>query len=117
MKRIALLIVCMFLVSLAANDASAKHGRHHEHHRHHKVAVGGSPVIDCQELMDIFSYPGTQITEVTLAPEGSIVIDGIGPMPEHCIVKGKMNERVSAVDGKTYAIGFEMRLPTERYRF
>jgi pimeloyl-ACP methyl ester carboxylesterase len=33
-------------------------------------------------------------------------------MPEHCIIKGKMNERVSPVDGKTYAIGFEMRLPT-----
>ena len=33
-------------------------------------------------------------------------------MPEHCLVKGKMNERKSPVDGKTYAIGFEMRLPT-----
>ncbi len=32
-------------------------------------------------------------------------------MPEHCLVKGKMNERKSPVDGKTYAIGFEMRLP------
>jgi feruloyl esterase len=33
-------------------------------------------------------------------------------MPEHVVVTGKMNERVSPVDGKTYAIGFEMRLPT-----
>jgi hypothetical protein len=33
-------------------------------------------------------------------------------MPEHCLIKGKMNERKSPVDGKTYSIGFEMRLPT-----
>ena len=33
------------------------------------------------------------------------------PAPAHCLVQGRMNERVSAVDGKRYAIGFEMRLP------
>jgi feruloyl esterase len=30
---------------------------------------------------------------------------------EHCRLTGKMHERVSPVDGKTYAISFEMRLP------
>jgi feruloyl esterase len=34
-------------------------------------------------------------------------------MPEHCVVSGKMHERKSPVDGKDYAIGFEMRLPTQ----
>ncbi len=34
------------------------------------------------------------------------------PMPAHCKVVGKMNERVG-VDGKPYAIGFEMRLPDQ----
>lgn len=29
----------------------------------------------------------------------------------HCLVEGSMNERVSAVDGKPYAIKFRMRLP------
>lgn len=33
-------------------------------------------------------------------------------LPEHCLIRGKMNERVSPVDGKTYAISFELRLPT-----
>ncbi len=32
-------------------------------------------------------------------------------MRAHCQVTGKMFQRVSAVDGKSYAIGFEMRLP------
>ncbi len=32
-------------------------------------------------------------------------------MPAHCQVTGKMFQRVSPVDGNSYAIGFEMRLP------
>jgi feruloyl esterase len=49
---------------------------------------------------------------VKLVADGSESVPGIGPVPEHIVVAGKMNERVSPVDGKTYAIGFEMRLPT-----
>ena len=33
-------------------------------------------------------------------------------MPSHCLVEGAMNERVSAVDGRPYAIKFRMRLPS-----
>ena len=33
------------------------------------------------------------------------------PVAAHCLVTGAMYERTSAVDGKRYAIGFEMRLP------
>ncbi|OOG86562.1 esterase [Hydrogenophaga sp. A37] len=36
---------------------------------------------------------------------------GAQPVPEHCRVTGKVHERVSAVDGNTYAVGFEMRMP------
>ncbi|MBA4329318.1 MAG: tannase/feruloyl esterase family alpha/beta hydrolase [Polaromonas sp.] len=32
-------------------------------------------------------------------------------MPAHCVVKGLMHERTGPIDGKPYAIGFEMRLP------
>ena len=32
-------------------------------------------------------------------------------MPEHCLVTGKQGQRTSTVDGQSYAIGFEMRLP------
>jgi len=33
------------------------------------------------------------------------------PVPAHCQITGRMFDRVSAVDGNNYAIGFEMRLP------
>ena len=36
---------------------------------------------------------------------------GGNPVPAHCQVTGKMFARTSAVDGQSYAIGFEMRLP------
>jgi hypothetical protein len=34
-------------------------------------------------------------------------------VPAHCLVQGRMNERVGPIDGVPYAIGFEMRLPLE----
>jgi pimeloyl-ACP methyl ester carboxylesterase len=60
-----------------------------------------------------FVYPSTKITAATLSAVGAVVVAGIGPMPEHVIVTGTMNTRVSPVDGKTYAIGWQMRLPTD----
>ncbi|HSH91379.1 MAG TPA: tannase/feruloyl esterase family alpha/beta hydrolase, partial [Ramlibacter sp.] len=35
------------------------------------------------------------------------------PVPAHCQVRGSMFQRTSTVDGKSYAIGFEMRLPLD----
>jgi hypothetical protein len=110
MKKITTFIVCMFLVAIVVNDVSAKN-KHHEnkHYRHPTEAVPGVPVIGCAELMD-FNYPGTVITGVTF-DEG----DG---MPAHCIVRGYMNQRTGlgfppiTPAEVTYAIGFEMRLPT-----
>jgi feruloyl esterase len=104
MKKYVLLFVCVLLVFVAGNEVSAKQP---------SEAVGGTPVIAWQDLMATFSYPRTTLTQVDLALGGSVKVAGIGPMPEHCIVKGKMNERKSPVDGKMYAIGFEMRLPTD----
>jgi feruloyl esterase len=46
-----------------------------------------------------------------VAAAGALTNAG-APVGEHCVVTGKMNQRVSTVDGQTYAIGFEMRLPT-----
>jgi len=110
-----MLIVCMFLAAIAVNDVSAKNRYHrHPHHRqlHHRYpteAVPGAPVIECMDLVG-FEFPGTEIIEVTF--------DDSGDMLEHCIVKGFMNMRTGAgfppiTDTEiTYAIGFEMRLPT-----
>ena len=76
-------------------------------------AVPSKAVAVCADLGKTFSYANTTLTSVSLVPAGTLSLPGISdPMPEHCVVKGKMNERISKVDGKTYAIGFEMRLPT-----
>jgi len=57
-----------------------------------------------------FSFASTAITGATVVTAGALTNAG-QPIAEHCRVTGKMNERVSAVDGQTYAIGFEMRMP------
>ena len=116
MKKCALFIICLFLVFVAVNDVSAKRDKHKKHHGHHKVAVGGPPVIECklEALEEVLSYTDTVITGVTLVPEGEECIRGVcTDVPDHCKVTGYMNERIGPVDGKPYAIGFEMRLPTE----
>jgi Tannase and feruloyl esterase len=69
----------------------------------------------CTELAKTFSFPATVITGATLVPAGTSLPTGPGAkidVAEHCLVSGKMFERVSDVDAQTYAIGFEMRLPT-----
>lgn len=104
MKKYVLFLVCLFLFVANVGEVNAKNP---------SAAVGGNPVTVCTSLTAAFNYPSTTLTSVTLALAGSVVVSGIGLMPEHCIVKGKMDERVSPVDGKTYAIAFEMRLPTD----
>jgi len=65
---------------------------------------------DCAALAtSITGLTGTVITAASTVAGGTVVSNI--SMPEHCLVTGKMNERVSAVDGGTYYIGFQMRLP------
>ncbi len=65
---------------------------------------------DCASLASsITGLTGTVITSAATVAADTVV-NNI-KMPEHCQIKGKMNERVSSVDGATYYIGFEMRLP------
>lgn len=54
----------------------------------------------------------TTITAATSVPAGSLTVGG-QPVRQHCLVTGTMNDRTSAVDGNKYAIGFQMRLPTD----
>jgi hypothetical protein len=56
--------------------------------------------------------PNTTLTAATTIAAGTVMLAG-QPVPAHCRVTGRMHERVSPVDGKTYAIGFEMRLPLQ----
>ncbi|MGS2778801.1 tannase/feruloyl esterase family alpha/beta hydrolase [Robertmurraya sp. GLU-23] len=65
----------------------------------------------CEKLTS-FNFTNTIITRAEIIPEGELS-NGGNPVGEHCLIMGKMNERVSPVDGQTYAIGFEMRLPVD----
>jgi len=70
-------------------------------------------LISCTDLANKAALTNTTISSATLVAAGGLAVTGVTtPMPEHCLVKGEMNRRTSTVDGKTYAIGFEMRLPT-----
>lgn len=64
---------------------------------------------NCVDLIG-FEFDATEITSAELVPAGTLTNAGTD-VGEHCLVKGAMNERISPVDGQTYAIGFEMRLP------
>ncbi len=88
-------------VSLAAGQALAQPGG---------VNAGATALTACTELASRFNHPSTRITSAQLAPAGAIA-NGGAPIDAHCVVQGRMNERVSAVDGQSYAIGFEVRLP------
>jgi hypothetical protein len=65
----------------------------------------------CEALLQTLAgLPNTQITAATTVPTGGLTLAG-QPVPEHCRVLGRAHQHVSPVDGKTYAIQFEMRLP------
>ena len=67
----------------------------------------------CTDLVTKAALANTTISSATLVAAGALTVTGVTtPMPEHCLVKGEMNRRTSAIDGNSYAIGFEMRLPT-----
>jgi len=66
----------------------------------------------CSTLAGGFSYANTTIASASVVTAGTLS-NGGAPVGEHCVVSGKMNQRTSTVDGQTYAIGFEMRLPKD----
>ncbi|MDO9360047.1 MAG: tannase/feruloyl esterase family alpha/beta hydrolase [Polaromonas sp.] len=76
-------------------------------------AQGASAAMACDKLVAGFGFAGTRIVSAQSVEGGQLRLPGISqPMPGHCVVKGLMNERTGPIDGKAYAIGFEMRLPT-----
>src|SRR3954449_2761433 len=69
----------------------------------------------CAALAQGFAGSGRIVTAefvaaggVQLAPPAPAGVTG--PAPDHCLIRGKINER-TGVDGKAYAIGYELRLP------
>ncbi|MBC5786168.1 tannase/feruloyl esterase family alpha/beta hydrolase [Ramlibacter sp. USB13] len=65
---------------------------------------------NCADLKTTISYPNTTITDAKEVAAGTLKVAGTD-VPAHCQVTGRMFPRTSAVDGKSYAIGFEMRMP------
>lgn len=67
---------------------------------------------NCEALVSSFSAPNTTITSAASVPAGTVSTQGfvIGFAPAHCLVKGSMYPR-TGIDGQSYAINFEMRLP------
>lgn len=75
------------------------------------AATGASLSGTCEALASkLGALLNTAITGTSTVAAGTLTVAGQA-VPAHCLVTGKMNQRVSAVDGQTYAIGFEMRLP------
>ena len=74
-------------------------------------AVGATLRGTCAALTS-FSYADTTISAATTIAAGTLSVGG-NPIGEHCRVLGRMHERVSPVDGQTYAINFEMRMPAD----
>ena len=74
------------------------------------AASGAAMTASCASLAQ-FAFPNTTISSAAVVAAGTVKVGG-NPTPEHCLVKGSMFQRTSAVDGQPYAIGFEMRLPT-----
>ena len=71
----------------------------------------GAALIDCNALAS-FNFPNTTVTAARVVAAGTLN-NGGQPVAEHCQVTGQMNRRTSPVDGQSYAIGFEMRLPRD----
>jgi hypothetical protein len=76
------------------------------------AAAQAAPLANCTGLAGAFSFARTAIDSAALVGAGTLT-NGGAPVGEHCLVRGKMNQRVSTVDSQAYAIGFEMRLPRE----
>jgi len=69
-------------------------------------------LLSCTDLAAKAALPGTVYSAVSQVPAGPVAVGNASMQaPAHCLVQGRMNERVSPVDGNRYAIGFEMRLP------
>jgi feruloyl esterase len=73
-------------------------------------AAQGGTLLSCTDLAGKITFANTTITAAESIAAGTLKVAG-KDVGEHCRVTGRMYERVSAVDGQSYAIGFEMRMP------
>lgn len=94
-----------------AGMATADDGGRHSRLPRLAAATPANLLGACDALAGrLTALPNTAITGSIDVPAGTLKLAG-QDVPQHCLVTGRMHQRVSPVDGKTYAIGFEMRLP------
>lgn len=100
------------LLALAGGAALADGGgRHGDRPPQLEPATPGTLIGSCEALPGTLAgLPNTTITGATTVAAGALMLAG-QPVSEHCRVTGRMFERISPVDGKTYSIQFELRLP------
>ena len=72
----------------------------------------GASLTSCTDLTTRAAFANTTFTAASAVASGALTVAG-NAVPAHCLVTGRMFDRVSTVDGKSYAIGFEMRLPND----
>ena len=110
-RRLARSITATTLAALALGAAA--HDQESNRHRLPRLSPAQPGVLHgtCEELAArLAGLPNTVIAASTTVAAGTLAVAG-QPIAEHCRITGKMHERVSPVDGKTYSIQFEMRLP------
>ncbi len=73
-------------------------------------AAQGAALQTCAALVEQFKFDQTSLSAAAQVAAGSLMLAG-QPVAAHCLVKGHMHKR-TGTDGRAYAIGFEMRLPT-----
>lgn len=68
------------------------------------AACGGGEALNCTEITtDRLALPGLKVAQ-------AVEVAASSTLPAHCKVSGSVNER-TGINGKPYAIGFELRLP------
>ena len=72
-------------------------------------AIGAALQGTCEDFA-ARSLPDTVITNAERVETGELEVGG-QPIAAHCLVTGRMFERIGPIDGEDYAIAFEMRLP------
>ncbi|MDE1949319.1 MAG: tannase/feruloyl esterase family alpha/beta hydrolase, partial [Burkholderiales bacterium] len=76
------------------------------------AAARPAKLLRCAALAQDFDFGRTKIDSAAVVAAGTLSV-GDHPIAEHCLVSGRMNERTSPVDGQSYAIAFQMRLPQD----
>ena len=106
-----LLTALATLICAAAPVVAFAHGKP-QHPPQLSPARPATLIGSCEALQaQLAGLPNTVITGSSTVAAGTLQVAG-QPVPEHCRVTGRMNDRIG-LDGRPYAIGFELRLPVE----